>query len=491
MAGEIIIIGGGLAGLSAGCHGRMRGFGTRIFELASTPGGLCTAWKRGGYTFDGCISWLVGTRPDEAVLEVYRALGILDAVRLRPVDEYMRYADEPTGRSFSFTSDYAATRAALLDIAPGDKKAIDYFLNMALALSKTTIPAEEFTEMPLWRRLRLLWEWRRMFLAMSRLGEPAAEFAARIEDPWARRIIRDLFDPNGAVIFHMMTAGWLFGNDMSRIDGGDSLEFSRAIERKYLALGGEIRYNAPVSRIIVEGSRAVGVELDDGTTHRADYVISASDLHQTLYKFLGGRFVPDHMKRMFDKWSLFSPIIIASFGVRGEFPPLAYSTMLYPKETFKAGAREVDALYVRDFGPRSPLAPEGCRVVQAFFETDFESWQSMRAEGRDRYNSLKEHAAAEALKRVEYLMPGISRAVEVTDVATPATFYRYSRNHMGSYEGWLMNMEAFTHPVEKTLPGLERLYLAGQWVQPGGGVPTALLSGRKVINMITRSKRQV
>jgi len=53
---SIIIIGAGLAGLSAGCYGQMNGYRTQIFEMHTTPGGLCTSWKRKGYTFDGCIS---------------------------------------------------------------------------------------------------------------------------------------------------------------------------------------------------------------------------------------------------------------------------------------------------------------------------------------------------------------------------------------------------------------------------------------------------
>ena len=45
---SIIIIGAGIAGLSAGCYGQMNGYRTHIFEMHSLPGGLCTAWKRRG-----------------------------------------------------------------------------------------------------------------------------------------------------------------------------------------------------------------------------------------------------------------------------------------------------------------------------------------------------------------------------------------------------------------------------------------------------------
>ena len=63
MEKSIIIIGAGIAGLSAGCYGQMNGYRTRIFEMHTTPGGLCTTWKRTGYKIDGCIHWLVGSWP--------------------------------------------------------------------------------------------------------------------------------------------------------------------------------------------------------------------------------------------------------------------------------------------------------------------------------------------------------------------------------------------------------------------------------------------
>ncbi|HSV30486.1 MAG TPA: FAD/NAD(P)-binding protein [Atribacteraceae bacterium] len=49
---KVLIIGAGIAGLSAGSYLRRNGYDTEIFETHALPGGLCTAWKRGDYTFD-------------------------------------------------------------------------------------------------------------------------------------------------------------------------------------------------------------------------------------------------------------------------------------------------------------------------------------------------------------------------------------------------------------------------------------------------------
>jgi phytoene dehydrogenase-like protein len=87
---KIIIIGAGIAGLSAGCYARMNGYETRIFEMHDKPGGLCTAWKRKGYTFDGCIEWLIGTTPGSAVNRIWHELGAAQGRKFIHHDVYQR-----------------------------------------------------------------------------------------------------------------------------------------------------------------------------------------------------------------------------------------------------------------------------------------------------------------------------------------------------------------------------------------------------------------
>ena len=75
---------------------------------------------------------------------------------------------------------------------------------------------------------------------------------------------------------------------------GGSLEFARAIERRYLELGGEIHYKSQVEKILVETTgkrgedRAAGVRLYNDSEYRGDYVISAADGRATIYEMLAG-----------------------------------------------------------------------------------------------------------------------------------------------------------------------------------------------------------
>jgi len=76
------------------------------------------------------------------------------------------------------------------------------------------------------------------------------------------------------------------------------------------------------------------------------------------------------------------------------------------------------------------------------------------------------------------------------DVATPMTFERYTGNWQGTYEGWLITTKSQNMRMSKTLPGLANFYMAGQWVQPGGGLPTGVMTGRHVAQIICKSDKR-
>ena len=75
-------------------------------------------------------------------------------------------------------------------------------------------------------------------------------------------------------------------------------------------------------------------------------------------------------------------------------------------------------------------------MIQPSFEADWDYWNALQSD-RPRYEAEKERIAGEVLHRLEAHYPGLSAQVEMTDVATPYTTWRYTRNWRGAYEGWL------------------------------------------------------
>jgi phytoene dehydrogenase-like protein len=74
------------------------------------------------------------------------------------------------------------------------------------------------------------------------------------------------------------------------------------------------------------------------------------------------------------------------------------------------------------------------------------------------------------------------------------TIERYTGNLQGSQENWPTTTETLgivmDKGMDKTLPGLDDVYMARQWVEPGGCVPTVAVSGRAVIKMICKKGKR-
>ena len=142
---------------------------------------------------------------------------------------------------------------------------------------------------------------------------------------------------------------------------------------------------------------------------------------------------------------------------------------------------------LRHFSHDQTMAPPGRSVLSVMLEADYDYWKRLRLRRED-YRARKRQLATDVIARIEARHPGVSGEVEVIDVATPVTFERYTSNWQGTYEGWLITtrtmMMMLGEGMPRTLPGLERFHMAGQWVVPGGGLPTAAIEGRRVIQMI-------
>jgi phytoene dehydrogenase-like protein len=126
---KVIIIGAGIAGLTCGIYARLNGFDTEIYESHGIPGGECTGWDRDGYHFDGCVHWLVGSKPGTSLNSLWRETGVIDdSVRIINHDVFTRYEED--GASVTLYTDADKLEKHLLDIAPEDKSAIKELCKM-------------------------------------------------------------------------------------------------------------------------------------------------------------------------------------------------------------------------------------------------------------------------------------------------------------------------------------------------------------------------
>lgn len=491
---SIIIIGAGLAGLSTGCYAQMNGYESQIFEHNSKPGGVAAWWKRGDYLIDGGIHFLIAHRPGSSIYNLYRELGTAQVNKFLDLTTYLRFVDEASGRTMDFTADLGRLARDLGRISPRDADTIQKFITEAHKLKDSPLLTEMGMGLPpeLKRPLdtvKELWSMRSFFkYFIGKFAKPVAEYVQNIHSPLLGKIFENLFLPEGPVWFIIMIIASVASGQVGLLEGGCP-GFILPIEKRYRALGGQITYNSTVQKIMIENDKAVGVHLADGSEHRADTVVSAADGYSTIFNMLGGRYVNAKIRKQYGTWELCRPIVTVSFGVARVFrddPPL---NIFLLKKPLKVGSQDISGLSLRIFNYSKKFAPSGKTVIQVMIETEWDYWNSLQ-KSRPRYDAEKERIGKEVLGRLEAHYPGLSSQVEVTDVATPYTTWRYTLNHKGSPMGWLTTQKTLMTQVPRSLPGLKDFYMAGQWVLPGGGVPGCIYSGRHVVQILCQRDRK-
>ena len=488
MTEKIIIVGAGLAGLSTGYYAQMNGYRSHIVEHHAQPGGVAAAWKRQGYLIDGGIHFLMGHKPGQPIYDLYRELGTAQANHVLDMTTYARFLDEASGYSLDITTDLDRLASDLKTLSPADARIVDELIAGARAMQGSDALFEIGMSKPpelmgLFDQLKQSWDMRRFLKYFTgKYAQPVADYAQAVHSPLLRQILENMFLPEAPVWFVFMLLALLADRQMGLLEGG-CLDFVLPIEERYQALGGQVTYQATVEEILVENNRAVGVRLADGSEHRADVVVSAADGYSTIFKMLGGRYVDAKTKERYRSWKLIRPTVMVSFGVARVFPDDPHASLIMLKNPFTIGSQTIGGFALRIFNYSTRFAPPGKTVVQAMLETEWDFWNELQKD-RLRYEAEKERVAKEVLARLETHYAGLSAQVEMTDVATPCTTWRYTLNHKGAYMGWLPTPEAIMTSIPRTLPGLANFYMAGQWVLPGGGVPPCLYSGRHVAQIL-------
>jgi phytoene dehydrogenase-like protein len=473
---RLLIIGGGLAGMSAGCHALESGFKVTIVEHNLALGGVCTAWQRGPYVIDGCIHWLTGG----AFSRLYAELGIFDNVPVRVLERWFYYEDGKTGLRVGIDRNLDATFAALCDAAPEDSAELERLRRAAADLGALEPPLHAPELMTLRDGMRMAWDMRDKLGSLVHLRKSVGEWVEEnIQSPALARLFLRMLPPEAPALFLAMTLGYLERGQLSRPVGGTAA-FRAALEKRYRLLGGHALLHSTVDEILVESGGATGVRLADGTMLEADAVISTASSPETVLRLLGGRYDAAATRERLAKWKLFDPITLVSYGVEQPYADKPSLWLLNGITPFEAAGRTHESLYLRVCNDDASFAPPGHSVVQAMLPTDYVHWATLGS----KYTHEKDAVASTLLQVLAPFFPGIEDAVRVIDVATPLSYWSLARSWRGAYEGWMPTTDSFFSHVEKKLHGLSRFYLAGQWVEPGGGVPMAVMSGRQAAELL-------
>ena len=283
---------------------------------------------------------------------------------------------------------------------------------------------------------------------------------------------------------------------------GGSQKISDSLRRFIEERGGKILLKTQVERILVKEHAAYGVKTADGAEHLGRVVVSNANAYDTVHKMMNeAEFLKTYLARM-DTFS----VSLSSFQVfLGLKKDLVAEVGIKDSEIFyytdydtEEGYRQALSAEVEKGGFGLTLydnlykgySPEGKNTLNIMMLQGYEPWKKYEADyfagKKDAYRAEKERLADILIKKIEEtLLPGLRKAIEVREVATPLTNVRYTSNYRGAIYGWdqtIDNCEPRRLPHKTPI---KNLFLAGAWTRPGHGYGAVIPSGLQCFAEIT------
>jgi len=492
---SLIIIGAGLAGLSTGCYAQKNKYQTQIFEHHTNPGGVAAVWKKGPYLIDGGIHFLFCHKPGTQIYNLYNELGAADTYETKDMTTYLRFIDEQTNQQIDITQDLTKLENDLTRLSPQDQAEIKHIIKEIHWMKKSPLltdlgmsanPPELKTRLDTLKETYQMRGFMKYFI--GKYSKTSEKYAENLSNPFLQKVITNLFSPETPFWFALMILAILANGQLGLFKNGCH-EFVNSIAAKYNSLGGVIHYNSKVDKILVQNNTAKGIKLANGETHHADIIVSAADGRSTIYELLEGKYVDQSITTRYQTWKPYDPIITISLGVARTFknqPPMIIHLL---KNPIQIAERQINCLPIKIFNYGENFAPKGKTVIQVMLETDWNHWHTLR-QNQEEYNDEKKRTLNTIIHQLESIYPDISKQIEMTDIATPYTTWRYTLNDKGSPMGWLLTKKTLMEQIPRTLPGLKNFYMAGHWVLPGGGVPATIYTGRNVIQILCKRDKK-
>ena len=490
---KVIIIGGGVAGFTAGIYLQNNGYETEILEKNAVAGGACIGWERSGCYIDGCIHWLTGVNKDNDLNKIWRDTHALtDDTKVFIQDELQKniYGD----KSFFFYADADKMEKELIAFAPEDEKEIKKLTKLIRRFQTINPPALKPVDlMNLGDLLKVAFTMAGDYIFVNKTSRISCkDIASRFKN----KVLADMIADFMAADYNFMSMLYMLGH-ISAGDGGipegGSLAMVQRMEQRYLSLGGKIRKGVTVEKVIVENSCAKGVLLKKGETLLADWVVSTVPVEHCFKDLLQDAF---HDKKFDERLADEKTYPIYTFTTAViKCPKILKDNSLCIKKYLDEPIvmdREYHHLAFRNYSyDETVKGADDSVIIQATVQSNdgmYYWWKKHKNDGT--YKEEKRKVGEKFLEIAKTVYPEAADQMQVIDVVTPCTYERYLNSRHGAFQGFVHTSKGKSLMQNGRIKGLNNFILAGQYIIQSGGLPPAAMSGRFAAQRICHSDKK-
>mmetsp|Transcript_27526 Transcript_27526/g.36083 ORF Transcript_27526/g.36083 Transcript_27526/m.36083 type:complete len:626 (+) Transcript_27526:57-1934(+) len=495
---DVVIIGGGIGGLSCGALLAKEGYNIQVFESHTIPGGCAHSFDREGFTFESGPSIYSGFtcqpfNPLKQVLDI-----IEEEVPMIPYDGWGMLT--PQG-PFKFTLGPEPFREEIKKRSQDPEQALKEWdeliekckevTNGALGIPPSALRSDQFALLPLLKYFPELVQ----AASMAKLIQgPSTELMTGVKDKfiidWLNALAFSLSGLDaegtmGATLAYTVMDLHRQGSALDYPRGGtDSIiqALVRGIEKR----GGKVHLGKHVEEILVEDGKATGIRLRGETIVNANHaVVSNAPIWNTVDLF-SDEAIPIEEKKSIKGIPKTQSYLHLHLGIDAKNLDTSklhpHYTVINQWENITAPLNMMAISIPTLLDPS--LAPEGCHIIHAYGAGNepFDIWEGKQRNSEE-YKKLKEERGDALWKAVERLIPDVRDRAKVSMVGSPLTHARFLRREEGTY-GPVLDLVKQNFP-QPNIIALDNFYCCGDSIFPGIGVPAVAVSGMNVANTLT------
>ncbi len=475
-----IVVGSGFGGLAAAIRLRARGYETTVLEMRDKPGGRAYVFEDKGFIYDAGPT--IVTAPF-LIDELFALAGkkTEDYVRIVPVTPYYRIVFHD-GRVFDYTGNDAEIVEQIKRFNPGDVPGYLEFVKQSRAIFERAFidladrPFSSFADM-----LRVAPD-----LVRLRSHESVYRLVSRyIQDPSLRVVFSfhpllvggNPFQSSSIyAMIHYLERRWGVHFAM-----GGTGALVAALVKLFEEMGGRLRLNAKVDRLLVENGIAQGVRLAGGEELPADLVVSNADVANFYKKAVPAESRRKWTDKKLDGMRYSMGLFLIYFGTDRTYPGLAHHSIVLSEryrdlleDIFQKKILADDfSLYLHAPTRTDPtLAPPGCECFYVLSPVPHMG-------GNVDWNAVKERYADAILASLEKLCPDLRKHIVSKLIWTPLDFEEQLDAHLGSAFQFepILTQSAWFRP-HNVSEDVKNFYLVGAGTHPGAGLPGVLSSAK-------------
>lgn len=486
------VIGGGLAGLTAGAMLSKFGKKVLLLEQHHKPGGSATTFKRGDFIIEVGLHEMSGLTENGSITQIFKMLDVDKHVQFEKVPEF--YGVVSDKEDFVLPHGYDAATKALINKYPEDEKGIKRFMKLIVGTRKEAI---NLPRSPLKQKL--------IYPLMPLLYPNLVEATKHTVGSWLDKYITnenaklDLIahivywgdDPYTLSMFYFAVPFSGFIENGGHFIKGGSQQLSNYLASYIEKNGGSVLLGKRAEKIITNNGKATGVTFRDSfnenskpTTILCDNVVANCAI-PLVPAMLDKPYSTKLYQKISSKTNSCSLLCmylgfktdLEKFGVKyysNVFQGDSVTALKDIKNNHHGDWSKRRFIFV-DYGKvDAELAPphksEGVICAVDYIE----DWENLN---KDDYKAKKEEVAQVLLQRLEKQYPGIRNSIEYYEVSTSKTIKRYTSNPSGSVYGYAQTKDQIASKRLRNNFLIPNLYFASAWAFPGGGFEGSIQGG--------------